>query len=241
MRQLSVILPLYKGESYVQNTIRTVFAELSDFIEDLEVIVVLDGYVDRAFERAKAFEKKYPQLKVVGYEKNRGKGGAIKYAVDFVTKEYAAFVDADLDINPRSLKRFMLLMQESDADIVIGSKLHEDSRVYYKKRRWIASIGYRALVKLLFPFINVRDFQTGMKLFRSDVLKFLFKKALVKKFAFDLELMVIAHKHDYSVVEAPVNIEYKDEISNVTSGQIRVILRDTLAVAYRYYLLRWYD
>ena len=232
---------MYKGEKYIQGSIRTVFVALSEFVEDLEVIVVVDGFLDGSFERAKVLEKKYPQLRIVGYEENRGKGGAIKHALDFVTKDHVAFIDADLDIHPSSLVRFLLLMRDTGADIVIGSKLHDDSRVFYKKRRWLASIGYRVLVKMLFPFIDARDFQTGMKLFRTEVLRFLFEKALVKKFAFDLELMVIAHKHDYSIVEAPVNIEYKNEISNVTSEQIRVILIDTLAVAYRYYLLRWYD
>jgi len=229
------------GERFIQGAIRTVFVALSQFVEDIEVIVVIDGFLDKTFERAKELEKKFPQLKVVGYEDNRGKGGAINYALDFVTKEHVAFIDADLDIDPTSLVRFMLLMKESRADIVVGSKLHEDSRVYYKKRRWFASVGYRALVKVLFPFINARDFQTGMKLFRTEVLRSLFGKALVKRFAFDLELMVIAHRNGYRIEEAPVNIEYQHEVSNVTAGQVRVIFIDTLAVAYRYYIKRWYD
>ena len=231
---------MYKGEKYIQGSIRTVFVALSEFVEDLEVIVIVDGFLDKSFERAKELENSYPQLKVVGYEENRGKGGAIKHALGFVTKEHVAFIDADLDIHPTSLVRFMLLMKETGADIVIGSKLHDDSRVYYKKRRWIASMGYRALVKMLFPFIDARDFQTGMKLFRTNVLRFLFEKALVKMFAFDLELMVIAHKHQYKIAEAPVDIKYSHDVSNVTAWQVKVIFIDTLAVAYRNYWLKWY-
>lgn len=241
VRSLSIILPVYKGENFIQESIRTVFCELKEFIEDFEVIVVVDGFEDKTFEKAKELEKEFSRLKIVGYEANRGKGGAIKYALDFVSMKHVAFVDADLDIHPASLERFMLLMKETQSSIVIGSKLHEDSRVFYKKRRWFASIGYRLLVKLLFPFIDARDFQTGMKLFRTDVLKHLFEKSLVKKFAFDLELLVIAHKHRYNIVEAPVNIEYKHDVSNVTFYQIKVILIDTLAVAYRYYIKGWYD
>jgi hypothetical protein len=99
---------------------------------------------------------------------------------------------------------------------------------------------YHRLVRLLFG-LNVRDTQTGMKLIRRDVLDAVLPRMLEKRFAFDLEFLVVAKRLGFSgFFEAPIHLRYKFA-STVSVKSVWQILLDTAAIFYRRYLLRYYD
>ena len=85
--------------------------EVSLFEKDFELIVVIDGFVDEGYKKAKALEQSYGNLKVVGYEKNRGKGYAIQFGFKHSQGEYVAFLDSDLDYHPRALAWFLEIIE----------------------------------------------------------------------------------------------------------------------------------
>ena len=122
---------------------------------------------------------------------------------------------------------------------MIGSKRHPQSRVAYPKFRRFQSAIYQLVVKVLFN-LDVRDTQTGLKLFRRNVLREALPLLAIKKFAFDLELLVVARQLGYrKVIEAPISLDYQFE-STVNLGSAWRVLWDTAAIFYRLRILRYY-
>src|SRR5207253_9113382 len=139
-----------------------------------------------------------------------------------------------------NIRGFIDLMKASDCDAVIGSKRHPESKVSYPASRRFQSAIYQALIRLLFN-LNVRDTQTGLKLFRRQVLQEALPLLAIKKFAFDLELLVVARQLGYrNVCEAPIALKYRFE-STVNLGSAWRVLWDTVAIFYRLRLLRYYQ
>ena len=110
-------MPCYKGENFIENSIKTVEREVSLFEKNFELIVIIDGFVDNAYKKAKALEKEYKNLKVLGYEKNKGKGYAIKYGLKYCQGKYIAFLDSDLDYHPKALAWFLEAARDKNADL----------------------------------------------------------------------------------------------------------------------------
>ena len=115
-------MPCYKGEDFIENSIEIVEKEVSLFEKNFELIVIIDGFVDNAYKKAKALEKEYKNLKVIGYEKNKGKGHAIKYGLKYCQGEYIAFLDSDLDYHPQALGWFLEAARDKNVDLVIGNR-----------------------------------------------------------------------------------------------------------------------
>jgi hypothetical protein len=96
------------------------------------------------------------------------------------------------------------------------------------------------LVKILFG-LPCRDTQTGLKLFKAQVLRDVFPRLLVKKFAFDIELLINAHRLGYKITDAPIKINPKTQFGWIYPKTIFITLWDTLAVFYRMFVLKYYD
>jgi glycosyltransferase involved in cell wall biosynthesis len=169
-----------------------------------------------------------------------GKGYALTKGVESSVGDLVTFIDADMELNPREIRTFVALMKESDCDIVVGSKRHPDSRVSYPPLRRLQSVLYQLLIRILFD-VSVRDTQTGLKLLRRPVLAQVLPLLAVKRFAFDLELLVVAQHVGYRrIVEAPVELNFKFE-STISPSAVFNVLWDTAAIFYRLRILRYYD
>jgi glycosyltransferase involved in cell wall biosynthesis len=153
---------------------------------------------------------------------------------------YLGFIDADGDIPAEQLLSFLDVVREEGPDIVTGSKRHPDADVFYPPLRRLYSWGYQQLIRLLFH-LTVRDTQTGIKLIRSDVLRQALPLMVEKRFAFDLELFVVARRLGFHrIVELPVRIERRFT-STISLKAVRGMLIDTLGIFYRLRFLHYYD
>ncbi|MDD5650705.1 MAG: glycosyltransferase [Candidatus Nanoarchaeia archaeon] len=237
MVKLSAIIPAYNEGKKIYSDMNHIIDSLDKVTKDFEIILVNDGSKDNTLKEVSRIKDK--RIKVKSYEKNMGKGYALKYGVNFAKGKYISFMDADLDINPNSLKNFFKYMEFHNADIIIGSKRHPQSQVHYPILRKILSRAYQTMIYLLFR-LNVSDTQSGLKLLKTECAKKLMDKVTVKKYAFDLELLVNAKRNGYKVVEAPIVLDYKFN-STVNFKAIWGIFVDTLGVAYRTHILRYYD
>lgn len=242
VKLLSLVVPAYKQENTIKKDIENLIKALSELDLEYEIIVVVDGHLDKTAEIAKSTKNKH--IKVLGYEKNIGKGFAIKYGIREAAGDVIGFIDAGMDIDPSEISIMLNIMDWNNADIVIGSKLHPESKVSYPTIRRILSWGYRILTRILFGF-KVKDTQVGLKLFRKNVAKEVFSKIIVKRFAFDVEVLAVAYKLGYTkIYEAPIKLNFTG-ISTITSTSFwRVIywmLWDTAAVFYRLKILHYYD
>jgi hypothetical protein len=145
-----------------------------------------------------------------------------------------------MDLHPEQLEDFFTIMKSRGADVVIGSKFHPQSKVEYPRLRRIYSFFYFMLVRSLFG-LPVRDTQTGIKLFKREVLEQVLPRVLVKRFAFDLELLANVHHFGYRIVEAPVVVNFNRVCSRLRLPAVWNVFVDTLAIFYRMRILRYYD
>ena len=206
---------------------------------DYEIIVVNDGSTDDTGEISTKMILD-DRIKIVGYDKNKGKGFALKYGFKTSNGNIVAFVDADSDIHFDRIKSFIEILEKNKSDIVIGSKYLSESKFKSPLSRRILSRGYNFLVKILLR-VNVSDTQVGFEVFRRKVLEDVFPRVLVKRFAFDAELLTVSNMRGYSISEVPVEVKHNDHKKSVDALEILKMLRDTLAVFYRRYIVRYYE
>jgi glycosyltransferase involved in cell wall biosynthesis len=238
---LSILMPAYnEARSIAENVCETVDTMRALGIQ-FEIVVIDDGSLDGTHTAAIEALRAWPDLvRVVRCRRNRGKGNALICGTSYSKGEYVAFLDADMDLHPEQLENFFEVMKAKDADVVIGSKFHPDSKVEYPRLRRIYSFFYFMLVRLLFG-LPVRDTQTGIKLFKREVLERVLPRVLVKRFAFDIELLANAHHFGYRVVEAPVEVNFTRVCSRLRLPAVWNVFVDTLAIFYRMRILRYYD
>ena len=236
--ELSVIVPAYKEGRRIYSNLTRLVGELDKLNVAYEVIVVSDGNTDSTVSEARRF--KSPAVKVFDYPMNIGKGFALSLGVSQSSGALVTFIDADMELDPANIKVFIDLMRDSECDAVIGSKRHPGSRVAYPAFRRFQSAIYQLFVRLLFN-LDVRDTQTGLKLFRRQVLQKAVPLLAIKRFAFDLELLVVARFLGHTkICEAPITLDYQFE-STVNLAAAWNVLWDTAAIFYRLHILRYYE
>lgn len=237
--KLSIIIPAYKEEKNIYKTISEIL-DAHDILDyDYEVIVVVDGSPDRTAKEARRHHSK--KVKVYEYEKNHGKGYALKYGTAKARGEVITFVDAGGDFDPKQFDKCVKLMEIFDADFVIGSKRHPASKVNYPRIRKFYSWVYQKMIRVLFGF-SVTDTQTGLKFLRRRVAKDVMPRVLVKRYAFDLEMLAIAWQLGYRrIFEAPVEMKFNDLGAGAANlSAIKNMFIDTLAIFYRAKILNYY-
>ena len=241
--RLSVVMPVYNLSATIEgNLVAT--AELFDSHSILaELVPVDDGSADGtadAIRRAAARQYSHVVVKPVFCERNGGKGAALKAGFAASTGEYVMLLDGDLDIHPKQTPWFFEQVAKNGADIVVGSKRHRRSVVQYPWHRRVVSWVYFTLVRM-FIGLPLTDTQTGMKLFRRQVLGDALARMLVKTYAFDLELLAIAHERGARIAEAPVVIRFGNKFGALSPTTVKTMALDSLAVFYRLRLLRYYS
>ena len=228
---ISVIVPAFNERSGVASSLREIANALDGCA--YEIILVDDGSTDDTWAQARQIESENSRVRVVHYVPNHGKGYALKQGVAHSTGALVAFLDADSDLHPQQLLTFIAALERAQADVVIGSKLHPESKLEYPMARRLVSRGYFFMVHFLFG-LPIHDTQTGIKLFRREVLEQVLPNVRIEGFAFDLELLVGAHLFGYKIIEAPVvlNFDQTDKRPlQVLRASIDVAV-DTLRVFY---------
>jgi glycosyltransferase involved in cell wall biosynthesis len=237
---LSVVMPAYRLAGTIADNVRRVRDLLSGQIS-FEIVVVDDGSGDGTADALRAVADESPEtVRPLILDENGGKGNAVRRGFYFSRGTHILLLDADLDLLPECIPGFFDVMHGEGADIVIGSKRHPASEIDYPFMRRLASRVYYGIVKLLVG-LPTTDTQTGMKLFRREALQWSFDRMLVKRFAFDLEMLSIAYEHGYKVSEAPIKMHFGDKMGALSFAAVRSVMTDTLAIFYRLRLIRYYQ
>lgn len=239
-RLVSIIIPAFNEEAHIQHTLEETMRVFNNLGYNYEIIIVDDGSMDNTYNIAMQLSRKYSNIIAKQNRTNYGKGRSLKVGFRLARGDYAVFLDADMDLPPAQLETFFDIMALDNADVVIGSKRHPNSKLNYTLQRKIISSVYFFLIKTMFG-MPIRDTQTGIKLFKYEVLKKVFPKILVKAFAFDLEILVNAHHLGYKIAEAPIVLTRQRLWSRIGIEDIFRTWIDTMAIWYRMYILRYYD
>ncbi|MDD5618290.1 MAG: glycosyltransferase [Candidatus Omnitrophica bacterium] len=238
--RISVIMPAFNEAEVIKKNVLETINTFKSFGDDFEIIIIDDGSSDNTWQEINDLANKYPQVKVTRNMQNYGKGRALKKGFRQASGDYVVFLDSDIDLHPAQIETFFDILKLDNADIVIGSKRHPNSVLNYPWSRKIVSNVYFFFIKIMFG-LPIKDTQTGLKLFKYEVLKKIFPKIVVKAFAFDLEILANAHRLGYKIAEAPVHIDSKREFGRIGIVDIFKMLVDTLAIFYRMHIIKYYD
>ena len=240
--RISVIMPIYNLVSSVVANVRKTAELFAVNGVNAEILPVDDGSSDgTAAALSEMAEMKFSgvEVKPVLCPVNGGKGAALRAGFEASTGGFVMLLDGDLDILPEQTPLFFEAMASKNADVVVGSKRHKDSQVQYPWHRRLVSWVYFTLVRI-FIGLPITDTQTGMKLFKREILGEALSRMLVKTYAFDLELLSIAFQRGAKITEAPVVIRFGNKFGALSANTVKVMALDSLAVFYRLKVLKYY-
>ncbi|QQS38631.1 glycosyltransferase [Candidatus Woesebacteria bacterium] len=245
---VSIVVPSYKEGKTIKTDLEILIKTLKQGLPekyDFEIICVEDGQFDNTSAEVKKLH--YSNLKFISYKENRGKGYAVRTGMKEANGDLISFMDAGRDIKEKGIMMLLAHMEWYDADVIVGSKRHPASKLDYPLLRRILSVGYSFGIKLLFG-LSLTDTQSGIKIFKKEVIKKILPKLSIDRFAMDIEMLALANHMGYTrIYEAPIELNF-----NVGKSRIQFfpifnpnspfkMAWDTLAVYNKLKILHYYD
>ncbi|HEV2854647.1 MAG TPA: dolichyl-phosphate beta-glucosyltransferase [Thermoanaerobaculia bacterium] len=226
---LSIVIPAYNESRRLGPTLRRVVDYLRQKNVPYEVLVVDDGSSDDTSEVARQYEAE--GVRVLRQEVNRGKGAVLKVGVLASRGKEVLLVDADLSTPIEDLEK--LQPRLADAQVVLGSRAVEDSDIQKHQPFYREMMGrtFNLIVQAM-GVRGLRDTQCGFKLLQGDVARRLFAELQIERFAYDVELVWLARRHGYRVVE--VGVRWADSPSSKVNP-----LTDSVRMFWDVMALRW--
>lgn len=217
--QLSLIVPCYNEETRLPASLKRIEEYLEDTGYAYEVLIVDDGSADRTAELAEEVARRNPRFHVHRYEENRGKGFAVAYGGRRARGRWVLFSDADLSTPLYELEKLLPYLDRG-YDVVIGSRGLSESNLKVRQPWWRERAG--RLMNFLIrraSGLRFKDTQCGFKLLSQRAARDLFPNLTVRRWMFDVELLILARKMGYDVADVP--------ITWINSGESRVKLSHT--------------
>ena len=218
--KISVCVPMYNENRVIAESAKTLSEYMSANFEDYEIVFCSDGSTDGCDETVRALN--LPNVRVIGYEKNQGKGCAVRTAILAATGDVRMFTDADLAYGTGVIKQVAEAFEANpNAEMVIGSRNLDKSG--YEGYTFLRKIMSKVYIKVLCIAggFKLSDSQCGCKAFRADAAEKIFSRCEVNGFAFDFEAILWAVKMKMTIKEIPVRV--------INHGESKVrIIRDTL-------------
>lgn len=198
LKTLGVIVPFFNEEKYLMESVK----RLIDINLLNQIILVDDCSTDNSLKIAFELSKKYKNIEVVKNLSNTGKGGAVSYALKYISTDYVFVHDADLEYFPTDIVEMFALTNYNPDALILGSRTignKERKKIYF----W-TYLGNK-LFALLFSLLNnykVSDIASCYWLLKADVLK---KMDLQEKgFAIEVEVLSKFLKLNRSILEVPI-------------------------------------
>lgn len=203
--KLSIVIPAYNEENRILKTLNQYYDFFKKKLKnDFEIIVVPNNCKDNTCNVVEEFLKDKKNIKIKIIPNYCGKGGAVMEGFELASGDYIGFTDADNSIDPENFNK--LLENIGEYDSIISSRKIKGA-IVNPKRKWIQNISsliFNKTVNLLFK-MNYKDTQCGAKLFKKKVAKFMAKNITEKGWAFDVDLLYIAKKNNFRILEYPIN------------------------------------
>jgi dolichyl-phosphate beta-glucosyltransferase len=217
----SIIIPAHNEQNRLPGTLEQIFYFLKQQSFRSEVIVVENGSTDRTHEVAQQFAKQHENLLVLQSEK--GKGAAVQRGMFKATGDYRFMCDADLSMPVDEIVKFIPPKLQA-FDIAIASREAKGAVRYNEPSyRHLGGRGINFIIQtLILPGLN--DTQCGFKCFRAEVAEDIFNRQTLHGWSFDIELLYIARKHGYRIVEIPIHwYHFSDSKVSALRDSVRMI------------------
>jgi SAM-dependent methyltransferase len=202
--RLSILIPVYNEEEFVAAAIQRVLkVDFGPGVE-VEIVAVDDGSTDGSTDVLQSLQSELAgRLVVVTHERNRGKGAAIRSAIEHATGEFAVIQDSDLEYNPQDLPRLLRPLLEGRADAVYGSRflISGERRVMY----FWHSLANHLLTTVcnMVADLNLTDVETGYKAFRLSLVRSIPLRS--NTFGLEPELTIKLAQRGSALYEVPIS------------------------------------
>ncbi|WP_263383510.1 dolichyl-phosphate beta-glucosyltransferase [Granulicella arctica] len=201
---LSIVIPAYNESARIESTLERVMECVESADWDAEVLVVDDGSTDDTPAIIRRWMERYPRLHLIHNPGNRGKGYSVRNGLLQAAGEIVMFTDADLSAPMEEASRLLDAL-DAGADVAIGSRWMD------RTRQTIHQPLYRQFFGRCFNWITrtvmglpFKDTQCGFKAFKRPAAQVIFRLQRIERWGFDPEILFIARKLKYRIVEVPV-------------------------------------
>ena len=223
MTSISIVIPAYNEGLRLPATLNAVLAYLGarDWSFS-EILLVDDGSTDDSAAVARQFQAGHPNLRLLRNPGNRGKGYSVRHGMLEARGDWRLFSDADLSAPIQELDQLLAAVRQRGASIAIGSRALDRSliRIHQSIFRENAGRIFNLCVRL-FTGLPFWDTQCGFKLFEARAAREVFRRQQIERFGFDVEVLFIARKLGFNIVEVPVRWSHSE-------GTKVSMLRDSL-------------
>lgn len=230
--KFSIVIPAYNERARIIATLEAVVEAVRAHAWSAEVIVVNDGSTDETAELVLAFAAKAPEVRLMQNPKNSGKGYSVRSGLLHANGEIVMFTDADLSAPIDEADRLFEAIAQG-ADIAIGSRWLETSRQTHRQPLYRQVFGrvFNALTRMVMR-LPYADTQCGFKAFTRNAAQTVFQLQTIERWGFDPEILFIARKRGFRVVEVPVSWAH-DARTRIS------YLRDGLQMLKELAIVRW--
>jgi len=197
-KKLTLIIPVYNEEKTLKKIISKALKK--EFGLEKEIIVVNDGSTDKSLNKIKKIKNK--KIKIISYEKNKGKGYAIRKGIEISTGDIIAIQDADLEYNLNDLKKLVNTLIREDLNVIYGSRFLKKNN-FYKKNSFYWGNRFLSLLTSLLYLKKITDMETCYKVFKKEVIKNLELKS--DGFEIEPEITSKILKKKYKIKEIPIS------------------------------------
>jgi len=223
--RLSVIIPAFNEEKRLPETLAGVAKYLEKQGYEYEILVVSDGSRDRTVEKVRGLMNQIKNLRLIDNKENHGKGYVVRQGMLEAEGDYRLFMDAD---NSTSIEHIEKMWPEFEKgnDVVICSRDIKGSVIAVPQPLWRKRLGdlFNLIVQTISGLWGMWDTQCGFKGFTKEAAQEIFSKATINRWAFDVEVLVLARKHGFQIKEVPVTW-INDSHSRVSfGGMIHMLL-----------------
>lgn len=223
LKDISFVIPAYNEEKYIEDTVNKVNNFLSKKSDNFEIIAIDDGSADHTHSILLKLSGKISNLKVFKNSKNIGKGYSVRKGVLSAYGKYIVFSDSDLSVPIDELDKFLEYLKKGE-NVVIGSRAIRGSDIIRGQNFIRKNMGrtFNLLINI-FLFKGIKDTQCGFKGFSEEAAKKIFNIQQIDGFCFDAEVLCIAKKLKYKIIEIPVKwINRKDSRVSIVKSSLRM-------------------
>lgn len=228
---LSVIIPAYKEEKRIGNTLLSLDKYLSPLGFNYEIIVVIDGSPDNTFAVVEKYQKMIKNLYVINNPENHGKGYVVRQGLLAGKGVYRLFMDADNSVTINQIESFSPHFENKEVGVVIGSRdiKGSDIKKHQSKIKELAGDMGNMLIQIVAGLWGIPDTQCGFKILTGEAAEFICPLMKIDRFGFDFEMLVLAKKLGYKIEQTPV-VWINDEASTVTFGSYLNVFKELFQV-----------
>ena len=219
-KMISIIIPAYNEENRISNNLKIIAEFMQSLDTPYEIIIVDDGSSDKTKEIAAKAISNIPNINLISYMPNKGKGFAVKTGILASKGDFVGFTDVDLSAPIDELKKLLDAINDG-FDLAIGSRALPTSElsIHQPLYRELGGKFLNLIIRML-AVPGIKDTQCGFKLFKGDIARNIFSISILNGWSFDIEALYLSRKMGAKIAEVPIKWSHSEgsKLSPISAG-----------------------